>query len=640
MKKVFLFIAAAALTLAACNKPTYVIPVDNDGGEKVDPTPEDEGYKEKTFVVNVVLKDGVSNTYDGVTAAMPGDDILDFLGLTEAEFYAGMGTYTGSTYPDPQSSQVDNTIMFGLAIANNTEDLKWIPSSCNNFGHWMTKDGGLCAWGDDAVFFVENQAEWGLDTPDENMWNFTVGAFPGRTAAGETYKGTQVFFYTDDDDVELYAYVQWNITIEKAEEVSLNVVKTEEVVFESEFNDTYIHTPIEISDADLTAAIGVGVADAVVYGVNADGSFSLAPGKNFWFSAEEGNVSVWGDGAGICINDDDGDGVYAWCMFPDESLGGKSLKGAIAFVNPDTMNAYVVKVTVNVNGIDYLAISTLVSYEIGETEYILSESNLAALAAALGVESVSADEIGSTYALKGINSDGSVYGGDFTANNGFWYTLAGDVTDWTGVEAAGYVGAYIEYRGDYTFGCGLWEEPGVTSTVKLGIGDAILTFYLEVDEPAVFETVEVGTMAAGAAQKIDAGYGGEVLVLDYDSICSALGLTDADFEEKFKIVATDGTVEYTGELPGGFWFNTKNEICSWGDVDSAYYLNFKYGEALEDDTDGKLKLYTGIRNDNSKDESDNVTHTCPPAGTYTAVVRMANIETLKHITLTVTLTIE
>jgi hypothetical protein len=85
------------------------------------------------------------------------------------------------------------------------------------------------------------------------------------------------------------------------------------------------------------------------------------------------------------------------------------------------------------------------------------------------VESVAAEEIGTTYKLKGINADGSVYeGDDFTANNGYWYDLEGNVSNWGAVEAAGYLGSYIEYRGNFTFGCGFWEESGATNTVKIG----------------------------------------------------------------------------------------------------------------------------------------------------------------------------
>ena len=641
MKRIFWLLAAAAITITACNKPQYIIPIDDDEEEE---TPgEEEGFKEKTFVVNITLKEGVNNTYDGTVGTMPGKDILDFLELTQEEFYKGMGTCTTGSM---SSSQSDNTVLFGVANKNSADDLKWIPSTSNNFGHWFGKDGAVITWGDEAYFFTESLCEWGASAPDADtyadMWNYTVGCFPGRTAAGETYKATEVFFVTSDDDVELYAYVEWNVTIEAAEEVKLNVVGTQEVSFDTPFNNygDYPHTPLvpEIDQAALQSAIGISLAEADVYGVNPDGSFSLAPGKNFWFMTD-GSIGGWGTGAGICINDDAGTNEWAWCMFPDESLGGQSLKGAIAFVNPTTLNAYVVKVTVNVEGIDFLNIDVLVSYEDGETVYTLNENNLAALAAALGVESVAAEEIGTTYPLKGINADGSVYEGGFTANNGYWYTLEGNVTDWAGVEAAGYVGAFIEYRSDYSFGCGLWEESGVQSTVKFGIGDAILTFNLTVDQPKAYETTEVGTMSGEAAQSLTAGYGGPTLVLDYDAVCSMLELNDENFAANFRITATDGTVEYTGEAPGGYWFNAENAICGWGDVNSAYYMNFKYGDALPEGAEGKLILMLGVRNDNSTDADGNVTHACPAPGTYAGVVRLVNIETLKHITYTLTFTV-
>ena len=641
MKRIFWLLAAAAITITACNKPQYIIPIDDDEEEE---TPgEEEGFKEKTFVVNITLKEGVNNTYDGTVGTMPGKDILDFLELTQEEFYKGMGTCTTGSM---SSSQSDNTVLFGVANKNSADDLKWIPSTSNNFGHWFGKDGAVITWGDEAYFFTESLCEWGASAPDADtyadMWNYTVGCFPGRTAAGETYKATEVFFVTSDDDVELYAYVEWNITIEAAEEVKLNVVGTQEVSFDTPFNNygDYPHTPLvpEIDQAALQSAIGISLAEADVYGVNPDGSFSLAPGKNFWFMTD-GTIGSWGAGAGICINDDAGTNEWAWCMFPDESLGGQSLKGAIAFVNPTTLNAYVVKVTVNVEGIDFLNIDVLVSYEDGESVYTLNENNLAALAAALGVESVAAEEIGTTYPLKGINADGSVYEGGFTANNGYWYTLEGNVTDWAGVEAAGYVGAFIEYRSDYSFGCGLWEESGVQSTVKFGIGDAILTFNLTVDQPKAYETTEVGTMSGEAAQSLTAGYGGPTLVLDYDAVCSMLELNDENFAANFRITATDGTVEYTGEAPGGYWFNAENAICGWGDVNSAYYMNFKYGDALPEGAEGKLILMLGVRNDNSTDADGNVTHACPAPGTYAGVVRLVNIETLKHITYTLTFTV-
>ena len=431
--------------------------------------------------------------------------------------------------------------------------------------------------------------------------------------------------------MELYAYVQWNVTIEKAEEVQLTVVGTQEVSFDSPFYGDFTHTPLvpEIDQAALQGAIGVSLAEADVYGVNPDGSFSLAPGKNFWFMTD-GAIGGYGSGAGICINDDGGTNDWAWCMYPDESLSGQSLKGAIAFANPTTLNAYVVKVTVNVEAIDFKIIDVLVSYEAGESEYVLNENNLAALAAALGVESVTAEEIGTTYPLKGINADGSVYDGGFTANNGYWYSLDGNVSNWAEIEAAGYLGAFIEYRGDYKFGCGMWEESGKQSTVKIGVGDAVLTFNLTVDEPKSYETEEVGTLEYAVTQTIAAGYGGEVITVDYDKVCELLGLTDETFNAGFLVLGEGGTVSYTGETPGGFWYNAAGEICGWGDDGSSMYLNVKYGDALPEDAPGKLIINTGIRNDEGH---------LTEAGTYVAKILLANPEAKKHVTTIVTFTV-
>ena len=610
MKKFFLLFAAAALTLAACNKPQYVIPVDTDDPEEKPGTGQDDGIKETTLTVNITLKDGVSNTYDGTVGVMPGDKILEAFDMTAAEFYKAMGTITGSAYPDPQTSQENNTIMFGIAEANNTEVLKWIPQSSNNFGHWFTKDGGLCAWGDDAVFFTESLTEWGQEAPDADvlagMWNFTVGCFPDRTHAGETYKATEVFFMTDDSDVEHYVYVQWVINIEEAEEVKLNVVKTQELTYNSPFYGDYTHTSL-VDDIDmdgLAAAIGVAYTEADAYGVNPDGSFTLAPGKNWWYKVD-GTIASWGAGAGICINDDAGTNSWAWCMYPDEELAGQTCYGAFAFVNPTTLNAYVVKVTVNIEGIDYLAMDVLVSYELGESTYVLTENNLAALAAALGVESVAAEEIGTTYPLKGINADGSVYEGGFTANNGFWYSSTGNVTNWGSDD----FNTYIEYRGDYSFGCGLWEESGATNTVKIGIGDAILTFNLTVDEPKSFDTEEAGVIEVTATQAVADGYGGGVAEIAYDDVAALIG------EGEWYVLDKDGGMEYTAN--GGFWFDADGNVAAW--ADASFYI---------EPNENFPSLNTGIH-------PEHVTE----AATFLGVIRIANPDSGKHVTVKVTINV-
>ena len=185
MKRILWMLAVAAMAVTACQKPQYIIPLDDD--EEEENPGEEEGFKEKTFMVNITMKDGVNNNYDGVVGTLPGSEILEFLDLTKEEFYKGMGTCTTGNM---STSQSDNTILFGVANANSSDDLKWIPSTSNNFGHWLGKDGAVVTWGDDAYIFTESLCEWGKDAPAaedfDAMWTFTVGAFPGRTAAGET----------------------------------------------------------------------------------------------------------------------------------------------------------------------------------------------------------------------------------------------------------------------------------------------------------------------------------------------------------------------------------------------------------------------------------------------------------------------
>jgi len=274
-------------------------------------------------------------------------------------------------------------------------------------------------------------------------------------------------------------------------------------------------------------------------------------------------------------------------------------------VNPATLNAYVVKVIVNIEGIDFLSMDVLVSYETGESTYTLTENNLAALAEALGVESVAAEEIGTTYKLKGINADGSVYEGDFTANNGFWYSSTANVTTWGSEDFT----TYIEYRGDYTFGCGLWEESGATNTVKIGVGDAILTFNLTVDEAKSFETEEAGVMEVSTSQAVAAGYGGGQLILDSAKARELLG------EGVIYLLDKDGGMEYTAN--GGFWFNAAGEVCEY--ADGSFYI---------EPSEEEFVMNTGIH-------PGNVT----AAGTFRTSVRIANPDTGKHITVNVTITV-
>ena len=645
MKKVFLFIAAATVALVACKKEEYVIPTDNDNEQQEQGNTDDEGYKEKTFTVNVVLKDGVNTNYDGVVASMPGKEILDFFDMTAEEFYAGMGKFKGDTDGSEGDmsaiSQVDNTIYFGVANGNDTDNLKWIPRTGGNVGHWFTADGTITYWADEASLFdIESAVEWGLDAPDaetlDAMWDFNCLFHVGHytSAVGKTYTATQVFFYTDDDDVELYAYVKWNLTIEEAEQVKLNVVGSETLELSAPYDDKYTHTALDFNADAVQSAIGISFEDADVYGVNADGSFSLAPGVNFWFSVG-GDIIGWqseGGKNGICINSNE-TGEWAWCMYPYDGLVGQTLKGGIAFVNPSTLNAYVVNVTVTVNEQDTWKEEVTVMLI---DEYVETYPDVTGIANFLGYEDVDGlyDALcsGDVYPV-GINADGSQYlnedGTPFYSQTtwddeewgsarGIFFSKEGNCTTWNSGTDHFYTTMYwfvdqiktveidfsplavtAEDLGEYTF---VW---GFTDGEKV----AYLEYSVTLDN-LDFDTTEAGTIDISVSQTVAAAYGGESFTLDAATI-ALLG------EGDYYLVDKNGGVDYTAN--GGFWFNADGEVSPYSD--GAFFV-----EPAEDEYTFNTGIHPG-----------NVT----AAGEYTTTFRIANpaVGAAKHITVNLKLTV-
>jgi hypothetical protein len=608
MRKFFRFatMALVAIAITACDKDDKKTIAPDNGG--------DEDYKEITVSCSIDLMAGIETVgYSMGEMSMPGDKILEFFDMTAKEFYKAMGTYTGAA---GATTQVDNTIQFGVCTGNNIDKMNFCPSSSNNFGCWMTAGSAVTTWGDDAVFYHESVVEWGLEDPDEetlaNMWTFGIGFYPGHNdyKAGDKVKATYFFLKEAEEEGEpdLYCYVEMIFNIVEAEEVQLNVVETRQLNYTADFDAEYIHYAIDLPVDDILAKIGVDAQSAKAYAVNPDGSFSATMGNNFWFM-KDGTAGSWGTGAAICLNNNEQD-HWIFCMFPDETLAGTTLNGAIAFAN-DKGEAYVIKVAVAVTGIDYTAINVMASYETGEVEYTLSENNLAAIYAALGVDSVDL----STVTLFGVNADGSRYDGNFTANNGYWYLANGNVSDYGTVTSDPDCGGFIEYRGENTFGCGLWRESGETSTfmigLELGEKTCVLTFTITVDEPAIIETEQVDAVNLTASQALADGYAGELV--EISGILEKLGATD------ITILDTEGGYDYTAN--SGFWFDAEGNIVGWGDA--YFFVEPGYNDGGE-----FLGLQTGIHPDHAT-----------AGASYTATFRVADLNTMKHVTVTLTVNV-
>ena len=310
MKKILIMLAAAMIGFGAvsCKEDPILPPVVAEGCEVCGQDPcVCESENEITLTVPVELMiGGVGYT----EASMPGDKILEFFDMTAEEFYAAMGTWSGSG-ADGTTVQENNTIQFGLANKNDHMDLKFVPSTANNIGHWVNSEAGLTWWnGQEAqgnfYAYAESYVEWGLETPDaetlEYMWTYSVGSWAEDVNPGDKFKFTEVFYQIvegETEDIEKLCYVEWEIefTEFKAREITALETVTSEMTFE--YNNTY--APIPVTGFDYAAiAAKLGVTDPFteceIYPVAADGTFASLPSADNWFGAD-GNVSGWGDNA-------------------------------------------------------------------------------------------------------------------------------------------------------------------------------------------------------------------------------------------------------------------------------------------------------------------------------------------------------
>ncbi len=353
MKKFFMpfMLAATVCCLAACSEKEPKLPdnPDNPGGEE-----PIEGTVEKTVEVNVDFIVGS----DYANAQMPGSEILEFFKMSAAEFYAAMGTYSGSA-ADGTTAQENNTIKFGLANGNDHEDLNMTPSTSNNFGHWVGTDSKLTYWNGREekgwVVCAESQTTWGEESPTEDILSamFNFGIYDGAShEAGTSEVFTEFFYYTDPEtDADYLFYVEWHINFVEAGEVELTIAGEQTIERSVDFVDTYEGFSIdEDIDTDaIESAIGIAASEATVYAINSDGSVNPIPGTNFWYSVA-GDVQSWGEGCGIDINKDAG--YWTFCMYPDASIAGQTCVGAIAFANPSNMKAYKVTVKAAIAGVE------------------------------------------------------------------------------------------------------------------------------------------------------------------------------------------------------------------------------------------------------------------------------------------------
>lgn len=329
MKKILLFAAAAMIAFAACDQKDPVTPTpDGPTNEVCDvcgknpcECEQPSNDLELFITTDVKLQHEITTTYGGAIVSVDTKKVADFFGMTENEFYLAMGSLE-------EGAQVNNTLLFGICYKDAGEWVyDFIPSSTNNFGHWMTREGLNTEWAaEDAFMYTESNCWWGYESIDAaiadgmkgDVLDFTFGCRPDfyDGQVGDKYSATEFIF---DAATQKTCYLTWNLeivdyidpetgnypTTATAGTFDIEVPLTFSLAGQAyEYEGTFFETEFETvkekfgkTTYELSKAISAG--EIVLTYTLPDGT--TGTGTNVWLNADNG-LTGWGaEDAAVCI---------------------------------------------------------------------------------------------------------------------------------------------------------------------------------------------------------------------------------------------------------------------------------------------------------------------------------------------------
>ena len=321
MKKILLMCAAAMIAFAACEKTPDGGQTDGEVCEECGKNPCEctTGNELELYVdVNVQLQHEVNTNYEGTVASLPADDILEFFELENDEaFYTAMGKIENG-------GQVNNTLTYGICVKDGDE---WVytfnPSTSNNFGHWMTKEGAMTSWGsEEAPHYFFTEAKFWFGEADESgaavpyadvlasvedyygtaytPWDFTVGIEPGAydLNIGDKLSATEFIF---QEATGKTLYINWKVEVVDYIDPELgqydgtpsNKEAAVEVTVGERADIKALQEAFQLTKFELNKAIVAGEVVTVNYINDVEVAASAGGFGGVWFDAE-GNRTLWG----------------------------------------------------------------------------------------------------------------------------------------------------------------------------------------------------------------------------------------------------------------------------------------------------------------------------------------------------------
>lgn len=299
-------------------------------------------------------------------------------------------------------------------------------STANNGGYWMTQGGIICAWGDNAYFFVEPASS-------NNYSQLNTGQMPNKTAIGE--EGHTILYLVAGN-----SYYELDITLAIVEPVKSDVefvsVATRSYVVQA-LDETYTWSTKTASIPYAQIDELIGTTEPVLYALNIDSiaaktgdkytkDYTMGEKPGFWLT-EDGRKTAWGSAPwGITGLNSTSENFVIQCIQMDGfGVAGDSYTGEFYLVNEETGKMITIKLT-------YQIVDELVDLEIVGEEWInlpismddmMVDFDFAKVATALGLETVEALFDG--YYAKGMKADGTYSDGVDMVGSGLSFNASG-----------------------------------------------------------------------------------------------------------------------------------------------------------------------------------------------------------------------